>query len=240
MSGAAGWRPQRRFWREATVGAIEGGWTVRLDGRPVSTPARALLRAPTRGLAEAVAAEWRAQGETVTPRSMPLTRALNSAIDRVAPQAAAVRAEIAGYAETDLLCYRAPHPEALAARQAEAWDPLLAWARARHGAGLLCAAGVMHVAQRPDAVARLTEAVAARDVWRLTALSDLVALSGSLVIGLMVDEGALEAEAGWAASRVDETWQIEQWGEDAEAAAAAAEKRADFLAAARLTALLRG
>jgi chaperone required for assembly of F1-ATPase len=235
----SGWGPKKRFWTAAAVAEAPDGWAVTLDGRAVSTPARAPFRAPTRALAEAVAAEWAAQGEAVDPRSMPLTRALNSAIDRVAPQIEAVRAEIAGYAETDLLCYRAPHPQALAERQAAAWDPLLAWARARCGAGLVCAAGVMHVAQPPEAVARLTALVAARDAWALTALSDLVALSGSLVIGLMVEEGALDAESGWAASRIDETWQSEQWGEDAEAAAAAALKRADFLAAARLAALLR-
>lgn len=235
----SGWGPRKRFWREAAVDAAPDGWAVLLDGRPVSTPGRAPLRAPTRALAEAAAAEWAGQGDAVDPRTMPLTRALNSAIDRVAPQIEAVRAEIAGYAETDLLCYRAPHPEALAARQAAAWDPLLAWARRRHGAALVCAAGVMHVAQPPQAVAALAAAVAARDAWRLTALADLVALSGSLVIGLMVEEGALDPAAGWAASRVDETWQIEQWGEDAEAAAAAEAKRADLLAAARLAALLR-
>jgi chaperone required for assembly of F1-ATPase len=231
--------PRRRFWRAAAARPEGAGWTVALDDRPIRTPAGAALSAPTRAVAEAAAAEWDAQGETVEPAAMPVTRALNTAIDRIAPQIEAVRAEIAGYGGSDLLCYRAPHPEALAARQAEAWDPWLAWARARFGAPLLCAAGVMHVAQPAESLARLRAEVAARDALALAALHDLTALSGSLILALAVDEGALGWEAAWAASRVDEIWQIEQWGEDAEAAETAARKRADFAAAARLSELLK-
>lgn len=235
----SGWGPPRRFWTRAEAVEAAEGWGVALDGREVRTPARAPLLAPTRAAAEAAAAEWAAQGERVDAATMPVTRALNSAIDRVARQRAAVVAEVAGYADTDLLCYRAPGPEALVARQAAAWDPWLGWARQRHGATLICAEGVMHAPQPPEALARLTAAVEARDAFRLTALHELTALAGSLVLGLAAEEGAADAWALWRASRVDEDWQAEQWGEDAEAADAAARKAADFAAAARLAALLR-
>jgi chaperone required for assembly of F1-ATPase len=231
--------PKRRFWRAAAAAPLEASWTVLLDGRPVRTPAGAPFAAPRRVVAEAAAAEWDAQGETVDPTAMPVTRAVNTAIDRIAPQIDGVRREIAGYGGTDLLCYRAPHPQALAERQAAAWDPWLGWARDRLGAPLICGAGVMHVAQPPESLARLADAVAARDALALAALHDLTALSGSLILALAVSDGALGWEAAWETSRVDETWQIEQWGEDAEAAETAARKQTDFAAAARLSALLR-
>lgn len=235
----SGWAAPRRFWTRAEAAAAPGGWTVRLDDRAVKTPAKNQLVTPHRAVAEACAAEWSVQGERVDPGAMPVTRALNSAIDRVAPQFDEVAASVAAYGESDLLCYRAPGPQALAARQAAAWDPWLAWARARWGATLICAVGVIHVAQPAGGVAALAQAVAARDALSLTALHDLVALSGSLVLGLAVDEGALDAAEAWALSRVDEIWQAEQWGEDAEAAQAAALKAQGFAEAARLAALLR-
>ncbi len=235
----SGWGPRKRIWTAAEAVPCAEGWTVALDGRPLRTPGRSVFHAPHRAVAEAAAAEWAAQGETVDPRSMPFTRALNTACDRVIPQIAAVRAEIAGYGASDLLCYRAPHPRALADRQAAAWDPWLSWAADRHGAPLRCGAGVTPVAQPPESLARLAAAVEALDAFALTALHELTALAGSLVLGLAVREGALDPEAGWAASRVDEHWQAEHWGEDEEAAEAAARRRADFLQAARLSALLR-
>jgi chaperone required for assembly of F1-ATPase len=236
----SGWGPRKRVWSAAEAAPTgEGLWTVLLDGKGLRTPGRAAFAAPVRAVAEAAAAEWAAQGEAVDPRSMPVTRAVNTACDRVAPQIAAVRDEIAGYGGSDLLCYRAPHPRALAERQTAAWDPWLAWAERRCGARLLRGTGVTHVAQPQESLARLAAALAPLDAWSLTALHELVALSGSLVLGLAAFEGALDAEAAWAASRVDEDWQIEQWGEDAEAAEAAARRRADFAQAARLAAMLR-
>jgi chaperone required for assembly of F1-ATPase len=235
----AGWNVRRRFWKAAGVEPEASGWSIRLDGRPLRTPAGAPLIAPNETVARASAQEWAAQAETIEPASMPVTRALNSAIDRVAPQRDAVVAEIAGYGATDLLCYRAPGPSALTARQAQAWDPWLAWSRNALGAGLVCAEGIMHVAQPPEAVARLAAQVSTRDAYALTALFDLTALSGSLILGLAVESGALAPDDGWTISRIDEAWQAEQWGEDAEAAKAAARKAVDFAAAARLAALLR-
>lgn len=240
IARAADARPARkRFWTEALAVETEAGWGVALDGRPLQTPARAALAIPSRAVAEAMAAEWNGAGAVFDPLAMPTTRAVNTAIDRVAPNRAAVAEEIAAYGESDLLCYRAEAPEALAAREAAAWDPWLDWIRETWDAPLVCAAGVLHVAQPPMSVARLRALVGGRDAFALTPLHEMVALSGSLVLGLAVAEGALEAGEAWAISRVDETWQAEQWGEDAEAAEAAARKAADFAAAARLAALLK-
>jgi chaperone required for assembly of F1-ATPase len=228
--------PKKRFWTEATAG--DAG-EILLDGRAIRTPAGAPLRAPTRTAAEAAAQEWNTQTGAIDAARMPITRALNSAIDRVAPQHAEVVEIVAAYGASDLLCYRADHPAALAARQAEAWDPLLSWAEERYGARLVCGIGVMHVAQPPGSVAALGRTVAAFDPFALTALHDLVALSGSLVLGLAVAEGRLKALNAWNISRIDEDWQAEQWGVDAEAEAAAAIKHADFEAAARFISLLK-
>lgn len=235
---AGGWAA-KRFWTEARVVPAPGGHGISLDQRPVKTPAKAPLVLPTRALAEGVAAEWDAQQGTVDPRTMPLTRAANAAIDKVAPQYDEVAEIVAAYGGSDLLCYRAPGPEALAARQAAGWDRWLDWAAARHGARLATAAGVMHVPQEKACLSALTARVGAHSAFELTALHDLVALSGSLVLGLAVSEGALEPEAAWDLSRIDETWQAEQWGEDDEAAAMAALKRQDFLQAHRFLTLLR-
>ncbi len=229
----------RRVWKTVSTAARDGGWAVLLDGRPIRTPGGAPFAAPARPVAEAAVAEWDAQTDALRPETMPVTRALNTAIDRVAPAQAQVAAEVAAYAQTDLLCHRAAAPQALVARQAQAWDPPLDWARARHGAALICVEGVVGAQQPPEALARLEARVRACDAFALTALADLVGLSGSLVLGLAVREGAMAAEPAWRASRVDEDWQSAQWGVDAEAEAAAERARAAFLSAARLAALLR-
>ncbi len=229
----------KRFYRIAEAAEAPGGWTVALDGKSVRTPAKAPLLIPGRALAAAAAEEWAAQEAEVRPAEMPLTRAAMTAIDRTALAYDAVAEAVAKYGGTDLLCYRAEAPAELRARQDEAWDPLLDWAEAEHGARLSVTAGLMHAPQPAEALARLDAATRRFDAFGLTALSDLVALSGSLVIGLAVASGRLEPGEGWRASRVDETWQEEFWGEDDEATAAAARKARDFAAAARLLALLR-
>ncbi|MEL6235549.1 MAG: ATP12 family protein [Pseudomonadota bacterium] len=228
----------RRFWTHAEVVADAAGHALMLDGKPVRTPARAALVLPNRALAAAVAAEWEAQGETIRPATMPLTRAANSAIDRVGPQRAAVANMVAAYGESDLLCYRAEHPPGLVARQTAAWDPMLLWADAALGAPLTPTRGVMHAPQPEASLARLRDAVMALDAFELTGLHDLVALSGSLVLGLAVRAGRLDPAEAWDMSRLDEAWQAEHWGIDAEAAAATAEREAAFRAAARLLDLL--
>lgn len=227
----------KRFWREVTVDAAGRG--VLLDGRPLRTPLKAPLVLPTAALAAAVAAEWADQGAEVRPDTMPLTRAANTTIDRVAAAREQVAAAVAAYGGADLTCYRAPHPRGLVAAQAAAWDPVLDWAAARFGARLRVTVGVMPQPQDPRALAALAAAVAAYDPWALTALHDLVTLSGSLLLGLAVAEGWLDVADAWTRSRLDEDWQIAEWGEDTEAAAAATRRATDFAQAARLLSLLR-
>lgn len=223
----------RRFWTTATTVAVPGGFTVQLDARPVRTPLKAPLVLPTLALAEAVAAEWQAQGDKIDPETMPFTRTANSAIDKVAPQQADVAAMLAAYASTDLLCYRAEAPPELVARQAAAWDPILDWVAETFGARLVVTVGVVPVDQPPDSVANLHRRVADLTAFQLSAFHDLVALSGSLVLALAVTEGKVAADAAWTLSRIDEDWQISLWGEDEEAAEVAARKQSAFLQADR-------
>jgi chaperone required for assembly of F1-ATPase len=228
----------KRFWKQARAERVEGGWLVCLDSRPVRTPARRLCVVPLAAMADRIAAEWNAQGERIDPLTMPLTRAASTCLDRVLPELEAVRRNVAGYGGTDLLCYRAPGPAELALRQARGWDPVLDWAAGALGARLVTGEGVMHIAQPAEAVARLAAEVAALDPWELTALSELTTLTGSLVLALAVCHGRLGPAEAWALSRIDEDWNIEEWGEDAEAAEQAARRRDDFTAAADLLRLL--
>ena len=223
----------KRFWTNVTVIQDASGWHVLLDDRPVRTPAKAAMDLPTEALANAVAKEWEAQGEKLDPLSMPVTRSANSAIDRVATQHQEVADMLAAYAETDLLCHRADGPERLRSQQAAGWDPLLDWAEAEFNARLVPTTGILPSAQPPDALDRLSVVVHSVDAFRLTALHDLVSLSGSLILGLAVGHGRLDPEDGWKLSRIDEEWQIEQWGEDEEATEVATRKYAEFLHAKR-------
>ena len=228
-------RAVKRFYKAASIGE---GNAVLLDGRPVKTPGRAPLAPPSAGLACAIADEWNAQGETIDPRSMPLTGLANAAIDRIAPAKEAFARGLAAFGESDLLCYRAEGPAPLVARQAEHWDPILGWARDRYDIAFEVTAGIVHRPQPPETIARLAAAVGARDPFELAGLSPLVTVSGSLVVALSLAEGAIGLDAAWAAASLDEQWQAEQWGEDAEAMKALASRRADLTAAARFLALL--
>lgn len=231
----------KRFWRETSVvpDPDEGGFAVRLDERALRTPGKRALLLPSRALAEAIAAEWRDAGEDVRPDLMPLTRTANTTIDRMGAARDEVVTLTAAYGASDLLCYRAVTPDALAERQAAAWDPPLAWAADHFDAPLRTVRGIMPVDQPPESLARLSNAVARHGAWELMALSSLVALSGSLVLGLGVAHGRLHAAEAWNLSRLEEAWNIEEWGDDAEAAAAAALHRTEFLDAARLLDLVR-
>ena len=229
----------RRFWTDAVAVPAPGGHEVRLDARVLRTPLKSPLVLPTRAMAEAVAAEWAAAGERIDPLAMPVTRSANAAVDKVATQKEEVAALLAEYGATDLLCYRAEGPPPLVERQRAEWDPLLDWARDAHGAMLRTTVGVMPAAQDADALARLRAPLDAAGPFELTALHDLIALSGSLVIGLAVSDGAWTAEDAWRRSRLDEIWQAEQWGEDAEAAAFAERRGGEFLHAARFLDLSR-
>lgn len=228
----------KRFYGQATASPEEGGVSVSLDGRPVRTPGRNLLRVPTEELAEAIAAEWNAQGETVDPRSMPLTGLANAAIDRVAPDPAAFARTLAEYGESDLLCYRAEGPKSLIDRQSEAWDPLMAWARTRFEIDIETTTGVMHRRQPPATVEQLGLAVAARSPFQLAGLAPLVTIAGSLIIALALAEGAIGLETAWDAAMLDESWQAEQWGADPLAAASLENRRREFEAGYRFLTLL--
>jgi chaperone required for assembly of F1-ATPase len=233
-----GWAA-RRFWTLAAVAPLDDGFTVALDGRPVMTPARAALRLPSLLLAEAIAEEWNRQRETIRPEAMLLTRAANTAIDRVPAHRAAIVAELAGWGETDLLCHRAEAPEALAERQRLGWDPLLDWAAAALGARLSAVAGVMPCPQPATALATLRAEVARQDDFALVALSELVVLSGSLILGLATLHGRTAPGDAWRLSRIDEDWQTGQWGVDSAAASAAEARRGAFLQAHRFLTLSR-
>jgi chaperone required for assembly of F1-ATPase len=234
----SGWT-RKRFWKETSVSQADAGFCVLLDGRAIKTPAKSALIVPTHALAQMIAAEWDAQSDTVNPETMPATRAANSAIDKVRGQFDDVARLVAAYGETDLLCYRASAPRELVARQAEAWDPLLDWCARRYGVTWTVTQGVMPCPQPPATGARLGGAIAEMTPWELTGFHDLVAMSGSLVIGLAAYSGEFDPEALWMCSRIDEVWQTEHWGADDEAAALAAARRESFLQAARFLAALK-
>jgi chaperone required for assembly of F1-ATPase len=231
-------RGMKRFYKLVSVAPEGPGFALRLDERAVKTPARAGLVVPSKALAEAIAAEWDAQGDEIDPRTMPLTGLANAAIDRVAPDPQAFASRLAEYGESDLLCYRAETPDKLVARQAGCWDPILAWARQRFDIELAVVCGIMHRKQSEAALKQLARAVAARGAFELAGLSPLVTVSGSLIIALALAEGAIPFEDAWNAASLDEQWQLEQWGDDAEGIAALETRRRDFEAGARFLELL--
>lgn len=220
----------KRFWKDVTVDAER---VVRLDDRPVRTPGRVPLALPTPALAETVAEEWRNVAETVDPRAMPLTGLANAAIDRIAADPPPFAEGLARYAETDLLCYRADSPPELVERQDAVWNPLLDWARDRYDVHFTLVTGIMHRPQPEATVERLAQAVAVLDPFRLAALSPVVTITGSLVLGLALLEGAADADAVWQAAHVDEDFQAEIWGEDYLAIEAREAKRREYDAAVR-------
>ena len=228
----------KRFWTTAEAVEGERGWAILLDARPLKTPARAELVVAAEALARAIAREWADAAAEVDPRAMPLTGLANAAIDHVAPDRAGFAGGLAHFAAADLLCYRAEFPAALVERQALAWDPLLAWARARFAVEFTVTPGVAPVVQPAATVARLGEAVSALDAFTLAGLSPLVTIGGSLVTALALLEDAVGIEAAWAAVSLDEQWQIARWGADAEAVAALANRKRDFAAGKAFLALL--
>lgn len=231
----------KRFYKEAAAGPAEQGNGIFLDGRPVNTPARRPLVAPSLPLMEAVAAEWARQGETIDPATMPLTKLMNTALDGVATHMAEVEADTARYAGSDLICYRAGEPESLAAAQCAAWDPLIAFAREKLGAKLALAEGVMFIEQPQealDAVSRALRDYVGQGAWapfRLAALNVMTTLTGSVIIALAAALHQIGAGKAWEAANVDEDWQMRAWGEDVEAMARRAARFQEFEAAALLS-----
>lgn len=229
----------KRFYKQASVGEAEGGFAVHLDGRPVKTPAGRRLAVPFRPLAEAMVAEWQEQGEDIRPKSMPMTQLASTALDRIGPERATILEQLTRFAETDLLCYRADFPPDLVARQTGQWQPLLDWAAEATGGRLAVTSGVVAVPQPAEAVAALAARLDSYDDWRLCAAQAACAAAGSLVLALALVEGRLSGQQTYDLSQLDETYQIEKWGEDAEAADRRAALQRDILAAERLLALTR-
>ncbi len=225
----------KRFFTKASVGETEGGgFALLLDGRRARTPAKKSLIVPTRALAELVAAEWAGQGEAIDPAAMPLTRLANSALDGVAAAMEATRTEIAGYAGADLLCYRAEAPEALAAAEAEAFDPVLDWAGEALGAKFRVGQGVVHVRQSEGALQAVRAALqSVESPFALAALHVMTSVTGSVFLALAVARGRISAEEAWRIAHVGEDFQIARWGEDEEAKARRAARWRDFEAAAK-------
>ncbi|NSX56018.1 ATP12 family protein [Parasulfitobacter algicola] len=220
---------QKRFWTDASHDERPDGFAILLDDREIKTPAKATLIVPTQALAQAIAAEWDAQKDIINPAHMPNTRSANAAIDKVQTQQTEVANMIAAYGETDLLCYRADGPDALIVRQNDAWNPLLNWAVDRFDARLQPHTGVMFAPQNEKALRQLSKEVHRCDAFQLTALHDLVSLTGSLIIGLAATQNDHSAAMLWASSRIDEDWQSEQWGLDDEAVKETEIKREAFL-----------
>jgi chaperone required for assembly of F1-ATPase len=229
----------KRFYKQAEPLESESGHRVALDRRPVKTPGKRELIVPNRVLAAAIADEWNGQEGEIRPVTMPLTRLATTAIDRVATQREATIQQTANYADTDLVCYRATHPPALAARQHAVWQPLIDWAVLRYDAPLVVTTGVIPKGQSAASLRAFAAAVAEQDDFALTALHVATAASGSLVIGLALQEGQLDAPEAFAASQLDESFQIEAWGEDAEQAERRRALAADIAAAARFMSFLR-
>jgi len=230
----------KRFYKQASSNTVEGGFAVTLDERTIKTPAGQPLNLPTQALADAVAGEWDAQGDEIEPKSMPMMQLCGTAIDRVPDVRDGLIEGLLRYTDTDLLCYRAGHPADLAAKQHAAWQPLLDWASAELGATLFVAEGIMPVDQDEAAREAFRTVLDQLDNWTLTAVAELVGISGSLVVGLAVLKGRLDVEGAFAVCQLDEDHQIERWGEDAEALEKRDSVERDLINAARFLELLRG
>ncbi len=230
----------KRFYKAVTVGVAGTGFRVMLDGRPLRTVGGRAQILPTAPLAEALAAEWSGQGEEIDPARFVFRDLADYALDVVVAGKAAVVDELVPYAETDTLCYRAEPDEALGIRQRAVWDPLLADAEARWQARFVRVAGIMHRPQPDETLARLREGLETRDGFTLAAVKTTAALAASLVLGLMAIEPDADVDALWDAANLEEDWQAELWGKDAEAQDRRARRHAAFVAAARFAVLARG
>ena len=229
----------KRFYKVAEAVAAGHHYQIHLDGRPLKTPKKRTLEVPNAALADAVAEEWRRQVVHINPAVMPLTRIANTAIDAVADAEVSVAADVAAYAGSDLLCYRADGPGRLVERQAAAWDPVLSWAQATLGARFVLSEGVMPVQQSAQALEKIAAAVAPLNKFQLSALHVLTTLTGSALLAIAYAKSAMSLDAAWTAAHIDEDWEIEQWGPDEEAAVRRQQRRIEFDAAGLMLRLLR-
>ena len=224
---------RKRFYAKA--GAVEApcGFAVTLDDKPIRTPSGGQVVVPVKEIAAAIVAEWDAQQQHIDPLTMPMTRFANSVVDAVVDRVEAVTADIAKYFETDLLFYRAGHPQGLVEREAAHWDPLVFWAADTLGAHFILAEGIVHVRQPESAVAAARAALPG-DAWSIAALHVITTLTGSALLAVALLRGVLDEDQVWAAAHVDEDWNIEKWGLDEEVAARRASRLVDFKAAAAI------
>lgn len=240
MTGApAQKKGPKRFYESVEVRPHEDGFAILLDGKPVRTPARGELAVASEALAREIEEEWAGQGEQIDPATMPMTKRANTALDRVRGREADVAADIVSYAASDLLCYRAEGPQGLVDMQCSHWDPVLAWAESALDAPLEVQTGITHVPQPDESLANIREALSEFDFYALTPLHTMTTLTGSALLVLALAWGQIDPDRAWAAAHVDEDWQISQWGEDAEAAARRAVRRAEFDADVKFLALVR-
>ena len=232
--------PQRkRFYTTAGVGEADGGFTVTLDGKPIRTPSGRHVVAPNADIAEAIAAEWNAQVETINPLTMPLTRFANSVGEGVVDRVDAVADDVEKYLGTDLLFYRAGHPEALVAKEAAHWDPIVFWAAEKLGAHFMLSEGIVHVRQPDQAIAAARETFP-KDPWSIAALHVVTTITGSALLALALLHEVRDPDQIWAAAHVDEDWNIEKWGIDEEVAHRRASREVDFRAATQILKSLKG
>jgi chaperone required for assembly of F1-ATPase len=229
---------RKRFYAKAGIAEADGGFAVTLDGKPIRTPSGRVITIPAQEIAQAVAAEWEAQTEAIDPLTMPLTRFANSVVEAVVDRVGLVADDIARYFNSDLLFYRAGHPQGLVEREASHWDPVLFWAADELGAHFILAEGIVHVSQPEQAVAAARGALP-DGPWSVAALHVVTTLTGSALLALALGRGVLDADQVWAAAHVDEDWNAEQWGQDEEAAERRAMRAVDFRAAARILEVLR-
>ena len=232
--------PQRkRFYKQAGFAAADGGFSITLDGKPIRTPSGRTVTVPNGEIAQAIAREWQAQGESIDPLTMPLTRFANSVIEAVIGRADLVADDMAKYLQSDLLCYRAAHPAALVQREAEHWDPVLFWAADALGAHFILSEGVVH-ARQPETAVAAARAALPSDPWSVAALHVVTTLTGSALLALALTNGVRDADQVWAAAHVDEDWNAEQWGTDEEAVRAREARLVDFRAAVQILKAVAG
>ena len=229
---------RKRFYKETGVAEAGSGFAVTLDGKPIKTPSGRTVTVPVRAIAEAIAAEWRAQGDTIDPVTMPLTRFANSVVELVVDRAQLVRDDVAKYLQSDLLFYRAGHPQALVAREAQHWDPVLFWAADTLDAHFILGEGIVHVRQ-PDTAIEAAKGALPHDPWSVAAVHVVTTLTGSALLALALTHGARDPGEVWDAAHVDEDWNRDQWGVDEEVAARRAAREVDFRAAVRILAAMK-
>jgi chaperone required for assembly of F1-ATPase len=229
---------RKRFYKEAGVAEADGGFAVTLDGKPIKTPSGRIVTVPVRAIADAIAAEWSRQQETIDPLTMPLTRFANSVVESVVDRVQLVRDDVAKYFQSDLLFYRAGHPQALVAKEAAHWDPVLFWAAETLGAHFILGEGIMHVRQ-PDTAVEAARRALPDDPWSVAAVHVITTLTGSALLALALIHGARDPDQVWEAAHVDEDWNRDQWGIDEEVAARRAGREVDFRAAVRILRAVR-